>query len=80
MAGAEVLTHLEPPAGLRPAHRGVRTPAVLAAIAGRFVLSLNDCREVRQIFAAFAIEAVGTHYGVAGQGAKPAREVIITNA
>lgn len=50
----------------------------LAGIKGRFILSLNDRPQVREIFARFSIEAVGTHYGVAGRGAQPAREVIIT--
>lgn len=50
----------------------------LAGIRGRFILSLNDRPEVREIFARFQIEAVETHYGIAGQGARPAGEVIIT--
>ena len=50
----------------------------LAGIKGRFILSLNDRPQVREIFARFSIEGVGTHYGLAGQGAKPAGEVIIT--
>ena len=40
----------------------------LAGLKGRFILSLNDRPEVREIFAAFDIEAVGTHYGIAGKG------------
>lgn len=51
---------------------------VLAGLKGRFILSLNDRPEVRKIFAAFHIEAVDTHYGLAGKGAQLAREVIIT--
>lgn len=50
----------------------------LGRLKGRFILSLNDRPEVREIFAAFDIEAVDTHYGIAGSGAQPAREVIIT--
>jgi DNA adenine methylase len=50
----------------------------LAQLKGRFILSLNDRPEVREIFATFSIETVGTHYGLAGKGAQPAREVIIT--
>lgn len=50
----------------------------LAGLKGRFILSLNDRPEVREIFAAFDIEAVGTTYGIAGKGAQAAREVIIT--
>lgn len=50
----------------------------LAGLKGRFILSLNDRPEVREIFAAFDIEEVGTHYGLAGRGSQIAREVIIT--
>lgn len=50
----------------------------LAGIKGRFILSLNDRPGVREIFARFSIEAVETHYGLAGKGARPAGEVIIT--
>lgn len=49
----------------------------LAQLKGRFILSLNDRPEVREIFAAFDIEAVQTHYG-AGSGARPVGEVIIS--
>lgn len=47
----------------------------LASLKGRFILSLNDRPEVREIFAGFDIEAVETRYS-----RKPdaAREVIIT--
>ncbi|HEY3695560.1 MAG TPA: DNA adenine methylase [Phenylobacterium sp.] len=54
--------------------------AALKGVRGRFILSLNDRPEVRQIFAGLSIQAVGTHYGVAGQGAQAAREVIITSS
>lgn len=51
---------------------------VLGGLKGRFILSLNDRPEVREIFARFSIEGVATHYGLAGQGSRPAGEVIIT--
>ncbi|PZR30938.1 DNA adenine methylase [Caulobacter segnis] len=54
--------------------------AVLKGLKGRFVMSLNDVPGVRETFKDFHIEGVGTHYGVAGGGASPAREVIITPA
>ena len=50
----------------------------LAGLKGRFILSLNDRPEVREIFGRFDIEGVGTHYGLAGRGAQAASEVIIT--
>lgn len=50
---------------------------VLAEANGRFVLSLNDRPEVRETFAAFAIEAVQTTYSLQG-GGQAAGEVIIS--
>lgn len=51
----------------------------LARLKGRFILSLNDRAEVREIFSAFALEAVRTTYTVsAGSNAKQAGELIIS--
>lgn len=51
---------------------------VLRGIRGRFILSLNDRPEVREIFSGFLIEAVDTVYTVGGQGRQTAAgEVII---
>jgi DNA adenine methylase len=55
-----------------------RMAEVLAALKGRFIMSLNDRPEVREIFAGFQIEGVGTHYGLAGRGAQAAQEVVIS--
>jgi len=53
---------------------------VLGQIRGRFLLSLNDHPEVRQIFAAFEIEARDVTYSVGGgDKARPFGEVIISN-
>jgi len=49
----------------------------LASIKGRFVLSLNDRPEVREIFAGFDIAATKTSYSIQG-GGQTAGEVIIT--
>lgn len=51
--------------------------AVLKRLRGRFILSLNDRPEVREIFGYFAQRACDTYYGVAGDGARPAKELII---
>ena len=51
---------------------------VLAGIQGRFILSLNDVPEIRDIFAGFTIEAVQLNYRLSGK-ATPAKEVIISN-
>ena len=55
-----------------------RMADLLGRLRGRFILSLNDHPQVREIFAAFHLEPVGTHYGLAGEGSKPARELIIS--
>lgn len=51
----------------------------LAAIKGKFILSLNDTPEVRRIFGAFAIEEVSTIYTVAKTKPIGAHELLISN-
>lgn len=54
--------------------------ALLAGIEGRFVLSINDRPEVRDLFAAFQFYPVTTTYTVANKSASTkARELLITN-
>lgn len=51
----------------------------LKEIRGRFILTLNDVPEVRELFGWAAIEEAELTYAVAGNGsAKPARELIIS--
>ncbi|WP_443749721.1 DNA adenine methylase [Asticcacaulis solisilvae] len=53
---------------------------VLAKLQGRFILSLNDRPEVRQIFAAFQQEEVGVTYTVGGGAkSKAVGELIISS-
>jgi len=59
-----------------PADFGVLR-GLLEGLEGRFILSLNDVPEVREIFAGFAMEAVGLNYRIGG-GVRPAKELIIT--
>lgn len=57
-----------------------RLATQLASIKGRFILSLNDVPEVRDIFKAFKIEGVKTTYTIAkGDKAQEAAEVLIHN-
>lgn len=51
----------------------------LAQIGGRFILSINDTPEVREIFAAFPFEAVETTYTISQATAQKVGELIITN-
>lgn len=50
---------------------------LLEAVEGRFILSINDHPDIRDLFAASAIEEVELDYQVSGK-ATPARELIIT--
>ena len=52
----------------------------MKGLKGRFILSLNDRPEVRELFVRFAIEETMTTYHVAaGRDAKPAPELIVSN-
>jgi len=54
--------------------------SLLADLDGKFLLSLNDCPEVREIFARFDIVGTKTKYTVGGgRTAKTAGEVFIRN-
>jgi len=50
----------------------------LRSLKGRWMLSLNDRREVRALFKDFAIEAVTTSYTVSGSGAQKVGELLIS--
>lgn len=55
---------------------GVRS----AITTGRFILSINDVPEIRELFGAFELEPVELTYTVAGgKSVRPRRELIITN-
>lgn len=82
----ETLFYLDPPYYGNEGDYGQRVfsrsdfPAMaraLAGIKGRFVLSLNDRPEVRQIFSAFRILSVPLTYTVRGGEGKDVQEVII---
>ncbi|PAL25679.1 DNA methyltransferase [Sphingopyxis sp. GW247-27LB] len=50
---------------------------LLEAIEGRFILSINDRPEIRELFASSEIEEISLNYRVSGK-VTPARELIIT--
>jgi DNA adenine methylase len=52
--------------------------AALKGVKGRFLMSLNDRKEVRECFADFQIRAVKTTYSVAGGKPKAVSEVLIS--
>jgi len=54
-----------------------RLREVLEALQGRFILSINDRPEVRQLFEGYAIEPVGRSYRISGKVTQ-AKELIIS--
>jgi len=56
----------------------IRLAVRLAAISGRFILSVNDVPEMREAFARFAIESVATRYTVAGGKWSDVAEIVVT--
>lgn len=55
-----------------------RLRGLLTAMKGRFIMTINDAPEIREIFAGFDIQPVTLNYGVGG-GQTPARELIIAS-
>lgn len=84
----DTLFYLDPPywgcesdygAGLFERADFERLAAVLKAVRGCFILSLNDVAEIRTIFEAFEIEPVATTYTMAAKGTgKRVGELLIT--
>lgn len=84
--GPETLFYLDPPywgsesdygAGVFSRSDFARLAMRLAEIKGRFVLSINDVPEIREIFRRFRVEAIMTRYTIArGEGVEAA-EVLI---
>lgn len=56
-----------------------RLKDVLTGIKGRFILSLNDVPQVRELFKAFTIEQADVTYSINNEGAKHSSELIISN-
>jgi len=50
----------------------------LAAIEGKFLLSLNDCEGVRDTFGAFTFEEVSPTYTAGTKSAKAVNELVIS--
>ena len=54
-----------------------RLSGLLEGIEGRFIMSINDTSEIRQLFARFTIEPVEVNYRLSGK-VTPARELIVS--
>ncbi len=58
-----------------------RLAVLLAGIKGRFILSLNDVPEIRQMFSDFSIEEISVPYTLPGAGkTKLVTELLISNS
>ena len=55
-----------------------RLSDLLSRVEGRFILSINDTPAIREVFGAFAIEAVGVNYRLSGK-VTAARELIVSS-
>jgi DNA adenine methylase len=84
---ATTLFYLDPPywgsetdygAGVFMRADFIRLAARLSSVAGRFILSVNDVPEMREVFARFGIERVSTRYTVAGGKWSDVAEIIVT--
>ncbi|WP_199085486.1 DNA adenine methylase [Bosea sp. ASV33] len=87
--GPGVLFYLDPPyhgcegdygAGVFDRASFRRLANRLARLKGAFVLSINDTPDIREIFAAFALEEVSLTYTITDGAATEARELIIMPA
>jgi DNA adenine methylase len=57
-----------------------RLAEILHGIAGRFILSLNDRPEAREIFAGFTLRELSVNYSIpAASNRHPAKELLISN-
>jgi len=56
-----------------------RLNTLLRAIKGKFIVSLNDTKETRDLFKGFKIEKATTTYSVAANKKKKANELLIMN-
>ncbi len=57
-----------------------RLARALKSLKGNFLLSINDCPEIRSTFKGFRFEEVETTYTVRGQGsATAAKELLVSN-
>ncbi|MDF1717834.1 MAG: DNA adenine methylase [Antarcticimicrobium sp.] len=86
--GAQTLFYLDPPywggendygKGLFDRSQFQTMAEQLAGIRGRFILSINDRPEIREIFSGFEMEEVRLKYSVAAGGSTEAAELIIAN-
>lgn len=85
---SDCLFYLDPPywggendygKGLFDRSQFQKMATVLGDLKGKFILSINDRPEIRELFAAFQFEEIKLKYSVAPSGATEASELIISN-
>ena len=83
----ETLFYLDPPywgsegdygAGMFDRAQFAAMAERLGRLKGRFILSINDVPEIRELFAGFDMEEVGLSYTVACNSGREARELIVS--
>lgn len=55
------------------------TDGLLAGLQGRFLLSINDCPEIRETFSGFRIRETSTLYSCAREANSEAAELLVMN-
>jgi DNA adenine methylase len=78
--------YLDPPYWKKPVYEHnlkwddyMQMAAALEGLKGKFILSINDTPEIRELFGAFTIEPVTLSYTAARKGSTPAAELLIRN-
>ncbi len=56
-----------------------RLAALLSGISGSFLMTINDCEEMRRIFGAFPMREVSLDYTVGGGKGTTAREIVVAS-
>lgn len=78
--------YLDPPYWKKPVYEHnfkwddfVQMAAALEGLKGKFILSINDTPEIRELFGAFTVEPVNLSYTAAREATTPAAELLIRN-
>lgn len=56
-----------------------RLAALLGKVQGKWLMSINDVPQIRELFKGFQIRAVPTKYSIGATGSKAVQELLISN-